>query len=128
VPSYKEILDATDGPADLAVVLIAGAAGLFGDAVLTIHGAPSPGLVSATAAASALGTKKAFQAGRKARKARKRAAKMIKRLQAGGTSPGERERLEKDLQLREEGLISDAELDQTVDRAVSAIRGDTPGS
>jgi hypothetical protein len=60
--SLKEVLDKVSGPADLAVVLIAGSGGFVVDALLIAHGVLSPGQVGASSAAGALGLKKAIEA------------------------------------------------------------------
>jgi hypothetical protein len=126
--SYTDLLKNLTGPADAAVVLVAGTAGLVLDAVaFHVVGLP-PGTFSVASASGALGLKKSWEAARLLKKAadekaaaNSRAEKAIKLLR-GVPASAEADRLASDLQLNKDGLLSDEELGKSVDQAVADYR------
>jgi hypothetical protein len=127
LPEYGELWKQVASPGDAAVFLLAGAAGFVADAGLNIVGFFSPGVVGVTAASSALGAKKAWDANRLASKERKRARTAAQR--AGHVvaildqrDPRRAESLRLDIDFHKAGVITDEQLSRCVDDAVDANR------
>ncbi|HET7160591.1 MAG TPA: hypothetical protein VFI62_16445, partial [Burkholderiales bacterium] len=73
---FKQLLSTLTTPGDTATVLLAGTAGFVLDAGLNIVGFLEPGYVGFTFATTALGVKRAWEAGRQQRALESRARSM----------------------------------------------------
>ena len=139
----SDLIEATSSPADLAVVLLAGTAGLVVDAGLGLIGLPSPALTAFACAGGALGLKKSADAYWDARRARRERGSVLARgeklrdlwvesvlaeLPPGhrGSSPATVwpgiDALETNLHLHRKGLLSDEALNLEVDKSLEEYR------
>lgn len=133
IDELKKILEQVSDPADAATVLIAGTAGYLVDAGLNVVGFLEPGYVGITAAAGALGVKKAVDASlarRRERKAReqnrgdekKRAKELLSLLGDEEKYQGLTQQLERELKLFEAGIIEVEELKARINEIVKDYR------
>jgi hypothetical protein len=133
IDELKKLLEQVSDPADAATVLIAGTAGFLVDAGLNVVGFLEPGYVGITAAAGALGVKKAAQAGlakRREQKAReqnreaeKKRAKELRTLLSDEEKYQDlAQRLQQELKLFEAGIIDAEELKASVNEIVKGYR------
>lgn len=129
----RKILEQVTTPVDIAVVLIAGVTGLVLDAGLNVVGFLEPGMAGVAAAAGALGLKKAAEASlakRQERKAQrqqrsaeqKRAAELQALLSKDEQHQALVQRLSRERELFELGIISVDDLKASVDEVIKAYR------
>src|SRR5688572_19878227 len=130
-PAMSEVSDLiakVSSPADLAVVLLAGTAGLVIDATVTAIGFPSPGIAAFAFAGGALGLKKAGEATFGSRASNElgvveRAEELrdlltdVERDEGGYSGP--LNDLLLSLALRRRGIISDDALEVELDKALT---------
>jgi threonine dehydrogenase-like Zn-dependent dehydrogenase len=125
----KTALEKAETKADVAVVLGAGTVGFGVDALASVHGAP-PGTVSALSAGGALAAKKAWDARRETKRAKKAATKALgkekqarpraQKLETFFATQGYEEGvrvIRAHLDWRDEDIIDDEQLDQAVEAA-----------
>ena len=116
-------------PGDLATVLIAAPVGFVADVALSLTGLISPGVVGLLAASTALGAKKGIEATVQHSKGRDRASVPIKEKATAAIDLLRENELEieadaivRELKLYESGLSSEKQLDDVIDKGISAYR------
>jgi hypothetical protein len=107
-------------PTDFAVFVLAGIIGGAVDGLATAHGVFSPGIVAGAAASGALSAKQAGQQALAGRQAEKRAKRLIKKMRQ--THPDLATSLERDLDLRQQKIMSVADFNQAINAALAEFR------
>jgi threonine dehydrogenase-like Zn-dependent dehydrogenase len=126
----KNALGKAETKGDVAVVLGAGTLGAAIDLIVSAHGAPSPGVVSALSASGALAAKKGWEARKDAKRAKKaaedalgkvkeapaRAQRILDFFEQQGYDNGV-EVMHTQLDWHTQHIIDDEQLDQAVEAA-----------
>jgi hypothetical protein len=124
-----DLIEKTSSPADLAVVLLAGTAGLVIDAGLNVIGFLSPATTAFAFAGAALGLKKSAEAARAHRQARRaqprdpasRARALMEEFEHIGMNDRAKE-IKNDIRLMELGIVTESDLQVQVEAAVVELR------